>query len=59
MTWKGIKHNQVGEALDSAEFHSEELHELQNGTELPETGNNDGDFYFKTDEHRLYIWKQE
>ena len=58
MAWKGIKHNTVGEELDSTEFHSEELHELANGAELPETAN-DGDFFFKTDEHRLYIWKQE
>lgn len=59
MPWKGIKHNQVGEELDSTEFHSEDLHELQSGTTLPPTENNDGDFYYKTDTHRLYMWKQE
>lgn len=59
MAWKGITHKAVGEELTDAEFHGEELHELQSGTTLPTTGNNDGDFFFKTDEHRLYIWKVE
>lgn len=58
MSWKGIKHNQVGEQLDSTEFHSEELHELQNGTELPETANG-GDLFLKTDEGRVYIYKPD
>ena len=58
MVWKGIKHKAVGEELDSTEFHSEELHELSNGTALPATAS-DGDLFFKTDEHRLYIWKNE
>ena len=56
MVWKGIKHNNVGVELDSVEFHSETLHELDNGITLPPTANN-GDFFFKTDENRLYIWK--
>jgi hypothetical protein len=59
MAWKGIKHKTVGEQIDDeAEWTAEDLHEIANGTELPSTGN-DGDFYFKTDEHRLYIWKEE
>jgi len=60
MPWKGIKHREaaptVGEEVDSVEWASEEIHELVNGTSLPETGT-DGDLFFKTDEHRLYIWK--
>ena len=57
MAWKGIKHADVGEGIENSdEWMAEELHELANGTELPETAS-DGDFYFKTDEHRLYIWK--
>ena len=58
MAWKGIKHNQVGEVLDSIEFHSEELHELANGTELPETAN-DSDLFYKADEKRLYIYIED
>jgi len=58
MAWKGIKHKAVGEELDKTEWESEETHELANGVSLPPTGN-DGDLFFKTDEHRLYIWKQE
>ncbi|GAH18022.1 unnamed protein product [marine sediment metagenome] len=58
MAWKGIKHTDVGNELDKTEFHSEELHELDNGTELPETAN-DGDFFYKTNEHKLYIYVSE
>jgi len=54
MAWKGIKHIDVGEELDSAEFHSEELHELDSGTELPTTPN-DYDLFIKIDEKHLYI----
>lgn len=56
MSWKGIKHNQVGEELNSDEFHSEELHELAQGEALPEEGNN-GDFFFLTEDGHLYIWR--
>lgn len=62
MAWKGIKHRDaattVGEEVDSTEWADEEIHELANGTSLPGTAS-DGDFFFKTDEHRLYIWKEE
>ena len=58
MVWKGIKHKSIGEELDGAEFHSEILHELDSGVTLPETPN-DGDFFLKTDEHRLYIYFEE
>ena len=56
MTWKGIKHNSVGAEMTSVEFHSDELHEIEKGDELPETGN-EGDFYFNTADGHLYIWK--
>ena len=56
MVWKGIKHVDVGEGLDSVEFHDEELHSLAQGTDLPPTDNNEGDLFYKTDEHRLYIY---
>ena len=59
MAWKGIKHKAVGDEMTRPEFESEEAHEIQNGETLPPTGNNDGDFYFKTDEHRLYIYIEE
>jgi len=55
MPWKGIKHVGVGESLDSAEWAAEDLHELDSGETLPETPNA-GDFYYKTDEKRLYIY---
>jgi len=58
MAWKGIKHKTVGDELDKVEWESEETHEIANGDTLPETGS-DGDIFFKTDEHRLYIWKEE
>jgi len=56
MSWKGIKHNDVGLGLDGEEFHSEELHELAKGVELPEEGNA-GDFFYLTTDGHLYIWK--
>lgn len=56
MAWKGIKHTDVGEVLDKTEFHSEELHELEHGASLPETGN-DGDFFYNTTDKHLYIWR--
>jgi len=58
MPWKGIKHKDVGEELDGSEFHSDTLHELDSGESLPESPN-DGDFFLKTDEHRLYIYFNE
>lgn len=58
MPWNGIKHKEVGESLDSEEFHSEELHELSQGETLPETGSN-GDFFFLTTDGHLYIWRDD
>lgn len=58
MAWKGIKHTSVGEELDSSEWESDELHEIENGSTLPPTAN-DGDFFYKSDEHRLYIYKTD
>ena len=53
--WKGIKHKDIGEELDSGEFHSETLHELPNGEELPESGEG-GDLFLKSDEGRIYMF---
>ena len=58
MAWKGIKHINVGEELDSAEWAGEELHELDSGTALPSAPNN-YDLFLKTDEKRLYIYIPE
>ena len=58
MPWKGIKHKAVGEELDSSEFHSETLHELPNGEELPETGES-GDLFLKTNDGRIYMYIEE
>jgi len=58
MAWKGIKHISVGEEMTQAEYEAETGHEIAKGISLPETAN-DGDFFLKTDEHRLYIYIQE
>lgn len=62
MAWKGIKHrtaaDTVGTAVDSIEWASAEIHELANGEELPETGE-DGDFFYNTTDKHLYIWHDD
>ena len=52
---KVVKHVDVGEELNSTEFHGEELHVFDSGTTLPESPE-EGDIFLKTDEHRLYIY---
>ncbi len=58
MAWKGIKHIDVGDDIYKTEYHAEDAHELAQGVTLPETAN-EGDFYYKTDEKRLYIYISE
>ncbi|MBA7689431.1 hypothetical protein ES703_97938 [subsurface metagenome] len=56
--WKGIKHkpaSPIDEELTQEEWERETGHELAHGPTNPETGN-DGDFFYNTDEHRLYIY---
>lgn len=58
MAWKGIKHKTVGTELSKTEWEDEEGHELDSGTDLPETANA-SDLFYKTDEKRLYIYIPE
>lgn len=53
--WRGVKHKTVGEEMSQEEWEKETGHELAHGPTNPETGN-DGDFFYNTAEHRLYIW---
>ena len=55
MTWKGIKHIDVGDELTKAEWTAEATHTLEQGTDLP-AAPNDYDLFLKTDDNHLYIY---
>ena len=58
MAWKGIKHKNVDLGIETlAEWMDDELHEIEKGATLPETGEA-GDFFILTTDGHLYIWKE-
>lgn len=55
MAWKGIKHTVVGDQLSKTEWESDQAHELDSGSTLPETGTA-GDLFKLNTDGRLYTW---
>jgi len=52
---KGIKHKDVGSELTYAEWNADDSHFLASGTSFP-TAPSEGDLYYRTDEHKWYIY---